>query len=125
LAIYSDLNFHTPRVTPLLTDEQAVYQAIDLLFETAQHQRFFHPEIYADLASLLFEPMTADTEFLLFTALINAIERFEPRVVIDVSGSSLVADYPNSKYDVELVLQLKGLEQQIFEYTGILQQHSI
>tara|TARA_R110000744_G_scaffold61891_12_gene127914 strand:- start:3575 stop:4036 length:462 start_codon:yes stop_codon:yes gene_type:complete len=93
---YSDLNLqmivHPQKkdIVPLV-GEQAVKNAIRTLLLTNFMERPFQPALGANLRSLLFEPNDAITRLALKDAVINVLERHEPRiqnvnVVIEVTN---------------------------------------
>ena len=82
---YSDLNLqmivHPQKkdIVPLV-GEQAVKNAIRTLLLTNFMERPFQPALGANLRSLLFEPNDAITRLALKDAVINVLERHEPRI---------------------------------------------
>ena len=93
---YSDLNLqmivHPQKkdIVPLV-GEQAVKNAIRTLLLTNFMERPFQPALGANLRSFLFEPNDAITRLALKDAVINVLERHEPRiqnvnVVIEVTN---------------------------------------
>jgi len=118
MSIYSDLNNNLDPTQ--IEDVNAVIQAIGNLLVTWKGERFFNPEIGSNVEDILFEPMSDDVAFELYSRLIESIQRDEPRVRILGNLSDVVPDYDNNKYDVTLVFEIQGLEGQQFEYNGDL-----
>lgn len=101
---YSDINllFTTnPSTADLIkkTDEEAIKASVRNLISTKNYERPFHPEIGCQVYSLLFENLTPVTIQAMKRTILQTIEKFEPRVVVntinigeDADGNSLVVD---------------------------------
>lgn len=124
MALYSDLNQHDPQNTPLLYGIEPIYQSIYNILSTSKGERIFLPEFGADLDNYLFELMTDITAFNILNTIIEAIERWEPRVSLLYGQCSVIPDYDNNKYDVTLVFNVLGLEDESFEVRGSLLRES-
>jgi phage baseplate assembly protein W len=67
-------------------NEDAIKQALMSLLRTKKYERPFHPEIAADIDSLLFENYTPITHQVLKRTIEDVIKYFEPRAkLIDLS----------------------------------------
>ncbi len=113
---YRDLNALTPTNKATVTGVESVYQSLDNLFGTMKGQRVFNPEYGADLETLLFEPLNEDTAFLIFKTITDSIRQYEPRVNVLYGKSEVVPNYNLSSYDVTLYFNLRGIEEEEFEY---------
>lgn len=122
MPVYSDLNQTTPTEKILLTDAESVYQSIANILTTSLSERLFNPEFGCDLDAFLFELMDDLTAAQLYRLVIEAIERWEPRVVLDHSQSDVIADPDNHIYAVKLYFQIIGVRDQgqSFEFLGEL-----
>lgn len=86
---YADLNLlfttnpSSADVTKKL-DEEAVKASVRNLISTKNYERPFHPEIGCQIYSLLFENFNPVTVQIMKKTIAQVIEKFEPRVVIDL-----------------------------------------
>jgi phage baseplate assembly protein W len=64
-------------------DEEAIKNSLINLFNTKPGQRFLVPEFGIRIEQFLFEPITELSAGTLGRVLLNAIERWEPRVTVD------------------------------------------
>lgn len=122
MSIYSDIEQSNSQLKTLAEDIETVYQSIANILNTAITERFFNPEFGSELESILFEPMDSVTEAMIFRLVIEAIERWEPRVRIDYGRSSVVADYDAHQYDVFLAFTIIGLDSDNLIFSGLLVQ---
>ena len=125
MPIYSDINQVSPIKTSLVYDIDAIYQSITNILSTRKNTRLFLPEFGSELENLLFEPMDRVTVARLYDFVIVAIERWEPRVNLDYSRSSITPNYDQHVYDVVLTFQINGLEDRnYYVFGGVLQKLS-
>lgn len=69
-------------------DNNAIKQSIKNLCETKKFDFPFHPEIYSQLRSLLFENFSPITKISIERTLRSLIENYEPRIsIIDINVS--------------------------------------
>lgn len=123
MPIYSDVNAFTPLQNVLTTDLNSVYQSISMILSTPKNTRLFLPEFGSELEAILFEPMDDITSNKLFDYVIEAIERWEPRVKLDLARSSVTPNYTHHTYKVVLTFNVLGLEDNMFySYMGLLNQ---
>ena len=120
MAIYSDIEQSNPQAKTLAEDIETVYQSITNILNTPIGERFFNPEFGSNLESILFEPMDSITEAKIFRLVIEAIERWEPRVRIDYGRSSVIANYDAHQYDVSLAFTVIGLDSDNLIFSGLL-----
>ena len=116
MAIYTDVNQTTPYEKAKLEDVQAVFQAIENILSTRTTERFFNPAFGIDLESILFDQIDDLTALEIFTRVTNAIQQFEPRVVIDFGQTTVLPDEENNKYDVDIVFFIRGFDGQKFVF---------
>lgn len=107
MAIYSDLNQYDPTSKQLVTDVKAIDQSITNILATQKMTRFFNPEFGADLDSILFELNDLVTAAKMENWIVNAIERWDPRVTLEDSDVTQVPD--EYKMDVKLIYGIPGL----------------
>lgn len=78
---YSNLESHPVRKDLfVLEDADAVKTSIKNLLFTDYGERFFQPDLGAGIKRLLFENITAETEYVLKRKIEVSIRNFEPRV---------------------------------------------
>ena len=84
-----DLNFTAHPVTKDITrrnDDNAIKQSLRNLLLTRNFERPFHSEIGSPIRSLLFEPVGPMFVVMMQRAIIDVVNKFEPRVeILDVS----------------------------------------
>jgi len=110
---FKDLNitFKPHPVTGDLTvkkDEADIKQSVANLLSTMKGERLFNPQIGSNLERLLFEPLDAATVTTLQKEITFTIETFEPRV--SMNEITVFIDYENNGYEVELILNIVGRE---------------
>lgn len=123
MSIYSDIAQITAKTKTINEDVDTVYQSISNILNTPITERFFNPEFGSELEDILFEPMDKITEAKIYRLIIDAIDRWEPRVTVDYGRSIVVSDVDNHKYDVTLVFSIEGLGTDNFYFSGVLQQN--
>jgi hypothetical protein len=109
--LYSDLNPSIGESVDgdILYDVDAINASIENILGTRIGERWFYPEFGSYVHSILFEPMTSQTEMLLRTELIAAIKQWEPRVSV---LSVRVNPQPDQKiYEVEITWKYRALDQ--------------
>ena len=123
MPIYSDIEQTNPTSKTLAVDISTVYQSITNILNTPITERFFNPEFGSEMEEILFEPMDSITEAKIFRLVIEAIERWEPRVRMDYGKSTIIAKPDDLEYEVSLVFQIIGLQEtEDFIFSGLLVQ---
>ena len=122
MPIYSDVEQVNTKLKSKAEDLATVYQSIANILNTTKTERFFNPEFGSELEDILFEPMDSITETKIFRLVVQAIERWEPRVSIDYGNSSVVGDPDDHQYDVSLVFKVKGIDNENLTFSGLLLQ---
>ncbi len=117
--LYSDPNQYNPKVKPLLTDIESVYQSLYNLLGTSKGERLFRPDFGIELDDLLFQIGTnGDASFAVLNLILSDIRRFEPRVIPDFSKSAVTPNIDENGYDLTLAFQIQGLGVEYFEFKG-------
>ena len=114
MALYSDPSVLFPKKGDLRNQNlnlAAVFGSLENIFSTNRDERLFNLDVTADLDSLLFQPLHEDLADELYDKVRDALGRLEPRVTVLGSKSRVVPDYENNRYDVQLVLRIRGFEQ--------------
>ncbi len=105
--LYSDLDMDLNG--PLVYNKGAIEQAIMNLFSTGKTERSFQPDLYGSVEEFLFGIIDDFTAYGLRHRIIESIERWDNRVSVDNALSSVTADPDNSRFFVELVLSINGM----------------
>lgn len=110
-ATYSDLNrfFGKSSAPDLLFDKQAISQALFNIFKTLVGEAgpIFEPEFGSILPQLLQQPLDEITAFEIRAATIQAAQRWEPRIEVDSSQTSVIVDNEAPGYKVYLVYRIR------------------
>lgn len=78
---YTNLDTHPVRKDLfVLTDAEAVKNAIKNIIFTDPNERFFNPYFGAGIKKTLFENIGPQTEYIIQSEVVRAIRNFEPRV---------------------------------------------
>lgn len=111
-ATYADLNrnFGASSSSDLLFDRQAISQSLFNIFSTVPGEAgpIFNPEFGSLLPNLLQEPMDNITLFKLRAAVIQAVQRWEPRVDVDLENTEMDIDLPSLSYKVRLAYFIRA-----------------
>lgn len=107
--IYSDVNpeLNTTTTDELVFNENSINESILTILDTKKGTRVFRRDFGSNMMDLVFEPMTNITKMRVYRELINAIELWEPRVVIDTA--EVLPDYENQQWFVELTYRIPTL----------------
>jgi len=88
-------------------DFEAVRNSLQNLFNTTPGQRFLFPEYGLDFYQFLFLPITENNGRAIGERIINVIERFEPRII--VQNVEVVADPDNNLYIFKIIVLIPAL----------------
>jgi phage baseplate assembly protein W len=117
MAIYRDLNADNPTENPDVFDVDAIVQSVIELLKTREGERAFEPEFGLFLEGLLFDLMDQGAALQVYNQVVDKLERYEPRVLLDVSRSDVVPDPDNNIFEVKLFFSIQGFSGQTFEVT--------
>lgn len=86
--IYKDLNLSLirhPGTSDVVSkyDIEAIKTAVRNILNTNKGEKLFKPEFGADLKGLLFELITPSSRLLIKRRIIEEVQRWEPRVIVD------------------------------------------
>lgn len=105
--------------TPLLVyDEEAINVSIENILGTSPGSRWFRPTFGGPLRRFLFYPITETTATAILMASKNAIERWENRVRVLIQQSSVIPNYDEQSYTVNIVYEYD--QDKIGEYSATL-----
>ncbi len=96
----------------LLPNIQAINNSLFNLFATPIGTRgpIFQPEYGTGLYHIIHEPLDLITSNRLKQVLIQAIQRWEPRIELDLSLTTVVPDYDRAAFVVQVAYNLVGLK---------------
>jgi phage baseplate assembly protein W len=112
---YSDFNEFQVSGS-LLYDIADIYQSIDNILNTVPGERLFLPEFGCDLERYLFQLISEETGFSILGEVVKAINRWEPRVVVNFGQSSVVPNGSENGYNCVASFVIIGLGGQQFAY---------
>lgn len=116
---YSDLNQLTPFDRELVYDVDAVFQSIGNILQTEKGERFFRPEFGSELGGFLFELNDVGTEAMIEKWIVDAIERWDTRLVLDYNRTSVERIPDNNQMDMMLAFSIVGIPGMV-SYRGVL-----
>jgi hypothetical protein len=120
MPVFSDLNQSTPVTQTLVEDYDSIIQSIKSILTTSRNTRMMLPEFGCDLMDVLFDVLDEASEVLVKNIVIAAINRWEPRVYVDYSQTSVRAVYDEHAYYVIIVFKIRNLGDQAFSFAGLL-----
>jgi phage baseplate assembly protein W len=124
MAIYSDID--EQKITSILVEDIAsIYQSINNILNTVPGERLFNPEFGVDLASWIFDLMNEANAFSILSEITGAINRWEPRVFVDFGQSSIIPNFDQNRYDINIVFSIVDITDQSFEYSGLLEREPV
>lgn len=109
-SVYSDINADNPFDNSIIENAESVLRALTNIFGTDQDERLFNLDITANLSDLLFEPISDEVTSLIYSRVITAIERFEPRVKINNQNSWVIPNYDANEYIAYFEFNIIGLQ---------------
>jgi len=89
-------------------DNAAISQAIVNLLLTNKGERPFQPNLGSGIYSTLFEPLDFGTAAIIRASIIEIIERYEPRIILQTV--IVTPDYDSNGYSIELSYAILGRE---------------
>ena len=104
----------------LSTDEAAIVNSIRNIFSTSPGERILEPTFGLNLKQWMFQPLDDFTAQEIGDTIIEGIERYEPRVLVNTVN--IDTDHENSQYTIKLVLTIPSLNINSKAYDAILGQ---
>lgn len=119
--VYSDINYKevltgTP---PLTTNKDSIFYSLHNLLTTVIGERLNEVTYGVNLPTYLFEQIDNKTSEELRFALINAVRRWEPRVEINLSQTTVEPLPDDNSYRLNLVFDLVGLDESSIIISGL------
>ena len=121
---YRDLDLFFSKKTELkdinvLTDILAVKRSVRNLILLNHYEKPFHPEIGSGIRSILFQPMSPITAYVLSRKVEEVIENFEPRVKL--VGVRAIPDLDRNSYEVTIEFYVLNAPTELAELTVLLE----
>ena len=122
--IYKDLNLNfgihpVTKQINTLTDASAVKRSVRNLVQYGFYEKPFHPEIGSGIRSILFQPMSPITAYVLSRKVEEVIENFEPRVKL--VGVRAIPDLDRNSYEVTIEFYVLNAPTELAELTVLLE----
>lgn len=110
--IFSDISLDSKAVgeDDKAYDVNAVRLSLFTIFSTNKGERLFNPNFGSNLESLLFEPMDDTTAFYIRNEILDCITKWEPRIVLNKQGTTVIPNYENQVYEIVLVYSIPLLD---------------
>ena len=103
----------------VLTDILAVKRSVRNLILLNHYEKPFHPEIGSGIRSILFQPMSPITAYVLSRKVEEVIENFEPRVKL--VGVRAQPDLDRNSYEVTIEFYVLNAPTELAELTVLLE----
>jgi len=87
----------------------AIYSSLTNIFETRRGSRRMLPTFANNLHDILFEPIDEDTAEIIGEVLLDAIDRWEPR--IQVTNININPKYDQNTYEIRLTFYIINTEE--------------
>lgn len=107
MTIYSDVNYLDKSKGPLVTDIEAVYQAVFTLLSTKVGQRVFRPTYGSYLDNYLFEPCDETSADNILYDIITTLAQ-EPRVQLNKSQTAVTPIPEKNMFAIKIVFTVLG-----------------
>lgn len=107
MPLYSDVNYLNKTKGSVLTDVEAVYQAIYTLLGTKVGQRVFRPTYGSYLDNYLFEPCDQTTADKILADITTTLSQ-EPRVQLNLAKSSVIPRPVDKMFSITLIFNILG-----------------
>lgn len=113
-AVYADVNQSLG--SNYVYEADAVFQSIRNILMTRKGTRMFNASFGSNLHEILFDFADMDTELKVYAEVIEAVNKWEPRAILDRNKTSVSMDPDNHICWVNLVFNLVGLPGQEYNY---------
>ena len=111
-SVYSDVNPRYGRsLNPeLVFDVDAINSSLENIILTIPGERVFLPQFGCEIHSLLHELMNERTARDILSVVVSAVEKWEPRIVVDFARSRVTPITDERVYEVYLAYIVVGLD---------------
>lgn len=107
--IYKDFNQKNIGQDTFIYNMEAIIQSVMNTIFTVPTQRVFRPAVGASLDFAIFAPINEITSSRLRQILIDSVEKWEPRIIVDRNKSYINPNDIDEGYDIFLVYQVRGM----------------
>lgn len=118
--IYSDINPINPQEKAIVKNIDSIFISLYNLFNTRPMELPHRLGYGCDIENALFMPINEDTASYIFQRIVEAIETWEERVLINYGQSTITPDYDNNAYNVRLIFSVELFEDNLFSFEGSL-----
>lgn len=101
-------------------DEAAIINSLKNIFTTTPGEKILRPDFGLNLTQWLFRQLDEFTAREIGEAIVNGIEKYEPRVT--VKNVNVDVDYEKNQYTIQLVLTIPSLNIYDKPYDALLKQ---
>jgi len=120
-SLLSDLNQFTPTTKALLENDESIVQSLTNILSTRRYERVFNNDFGLDFEDALFELIDDTTALEIMRIIVERVERFEPRVTLNLSDTTVEPDPDNNRYSINLFFSIKGQEELgDLEFAGVV-----
>ena len=106
-----------PQEKAFVTDIDAIYQSLNNIIQVRKTTRLFNVEFGGGLEDSLFELADEFMSDRILKSVMEAVERWEPRVRLLYGNSSVVISPDYKRAEVTLVFRVIGLGDEAFTYS--------
>lgn len=117
--VYKDVFTKGPSKNAIYNVE-AIRQSVENILFVRIGEMPFLRNFGSEIESLLYETINEITAQKIYHYMINAIDKWEPRISINNSRSNVIPDKLNYSYEVQIVYSIVGFEGQYYSITGSL-----
>lgn len=120
--IFSDVNLDVNTESPLelVYNEDSINKSIVSILGTKKGTRVFRRNFGSHVFDILFDPMDDLTVNRLKREILDAIQNWETRIVME--ETIVLPDYPNQQYYIELSYRIPALGNKLVTFTFNLRQ---
>lgn len=113
MAYYTDININLKKTTSGDIEEQinaeAIKNSLNNILSTLQGSRRMLPQFALNVQQLLFEPMDEMTSYELGDRILEAIQIWDNRIIVD--GVTVTPKYDDNQYNVQLSFSIRGIKE--------------
>lgn len=105
------------------TNYSAISNSILNIFNTSPGEKILNPRFGADLRKFLFQPITESTAGIIGDVIVQALELYEPRVVVE---QVIVVPFPDqNEYQIAVYLRIPTIPGENYQFTGTLTESGV
>lgn len=105
------------------TNYNAISNSLLNIFNTSPGEKILNPRFGADLRKFLFQPITEATAGIIGDVIVQALELYEPRVVVE---QVIVVPFPDqNEYQIAVYLRIPTIPGENHQFTGTLTESGV